>query len=97
MSSNDNGNNTTKRFWQGSCGIVLEPEKNNASGEYFWTYRFTRAFKRPGSDDFEYSERFTERNDEALGVLMGKAISFREQNSASEWVASCMQGEREIA
>ena len=97
MSSNENGNGVAKRFWEGACGIVLEPEKNKTTGDYFWTYRFTRAFKRDEDSAFEYSERFTDRNDEAIGVLMSLAITFREQNDPAEWVASHMQIEKEAA
>jgi hypothetical protein len=33
-----------KRFWEGPVGITLKPQKQH-SGEYFWTFSFTRAFK----------------------------------------------------
>ncbi len=89
MSSNGNGKPTVHRIWEGACGLAFEPKKKN-DGSYFWTFKFTRAFKREGSENFEYAQDFTARNNEALGVLMLKGIKFQEEHDASEWVREKM-------
>ena len=80
---------TVIRFWEGSCGIVLEPRKRN-DGDYFWTYRFTRAYKPEGSDRWRYSTTFDEKHDQSIATLMSRAIQFREQNDATDWICSQM-------
>ena len=78
---------TTIRFWEGVCGIVLQAKKRN-DGDYFWTYRFTRAYKPERSEEWRYSQDFNEYHDQAIATLMSRAIQFRQQNDATTWVAA---------
>lgn len=78
---------TTIRFWEGGCGIVLQAKKRN-DGDYFWTYRFTRAYKPEGAEKWRYSQDFNENHDQAIATLMSRAIQFRQQNDATKWVAA---------
>ena len=55
-----------KRFWEGPVGITLMPRKQQ-SGEYFWTFAFTRAFKRKGKEVWEYTEFFGQKHAAAVG------------------------------
>lgn len=88
---------TIIRFWEGPCGLMLEPKRRN-DGDYFWTYRFTRAYKPEGSDDWRYSNTFDEKHDHAIAALMSRSIRFREQNDATTWVCSQMaKAERKAA
>ena len=80
---------TTIRFWEGACGIALQARKRN-DGDYFWTYRFTRAYKPEGSDEWRYTDTFNENYDHAIATLMSRSIQFRQQNDATQWVAAQM-------
>lgn len=78
---------TTVRFWEGACGIVLRPRKRS-DGDYFWTYRFIRAYKPEESQEWRYSQDFSENHDQAIATLMSRAIQFRQQNDATTWIAA---------
>jgi len=78
-----------KRFWEGPVGITLMPRKQQ-SGEYFWTFSFTRAFKRKGQETWEYNDFFGQKHATALGTVMSKALQFMEQNAPDEFTAKCM-------
>ena len=47
---------------------------------------FDASYTREGSEDWEYSDKFSDRNDEALGTLMSQMIKWRGENDATEWV-----------
>ncbi|QDU57522.1 hypothetical protein [Aeoliella mucimassa] len=79
-----------KRFWEGPVGITLMPRKQQ-SGEYFWTFAFTRAFKRTGKDSWEYTEFFGQKHASALGKVMSRAIQFMEQNNPGEFTEKWME------
>jgi hypothetical protein len=78
-----------KRFWEGPVGITLMPRKQH-SGEYFWTFAFTRAFKRKGKETWEYTDFFGHKHATALGTVMSRAMQFMEQNPPDEFTAKCM-------
>ena len=80
---------TTIRFWEGACGIVLQARKRN-DGDYFWTYRFVRAYKPDGSHEWRYTDAFSENHDRAIATLMSRSIHFRQQNDATQWVTAQM-------
>ena len=88
-SKNENNDNLSHHFWEGSVGLRVRPRKKK-DGEFFWTYEFVRCFKNEGSDEFQYTNNFSERNDEAIGKVMAKWIQFREQNDATSWVEQQM-------
>lgn len=79
--------NLTHHIWEGSVGVRLQPQKRQ-DGTYFWKYSLTRAFKRENSEEFEYASDFSDRNDEALMSILGKAASFRSENDPNQWVQS---------
>jgi hypothetical protein len=79
-----NAMDTKKRIWEGSVGIAIEPRQNNTTGDYFWSYTFTRAYKV--GDEFRYADSFTENNTEALGVVMSKGIHFMAETDAEKWL-----------
>ena len=74
-----------QRFWEGAVGITLTPRKQK-SGEYFWTFSFVRAYKRQGSEKWEYAQHYGQKHAEALGQVMSKAFQFMEQNSPNQFV-----------
>lgn len=78
-----------KRFWEGPVGIMLMPRKQH-SGEYFWTFSFTRAFKRKGKETWEYTDFFGHKHATNLGTVMSRAMQFMEQNAPDEFTAKCM-------
>ena len=78
-----------KRFWEGAVGITLMPRKQH-SGEYFWTFAFTRAFKRKGKETWEYTDFFGHKHAKALGTVMSRALQFMEQNAPDEFTAKWM-------
>ena len=78
-----------KRFWEGPVGITLMPRKQH-SGEYFWTFAFTRAFKRKGKETWEYTDFFGKKHATALGTVMSRAMQFMEQNAPDDFTAQCM-------
>jgi hypothetical protein len=78
-----------KRFWEGPVGITLMPRKQH-SGEYFWTFSFSRAFKRKGKETWEYTDFFGHKHATALGTVMSRAMQFMEQNSPGDFTAKCM-------
>lgn len=78
---------TTIRFWEGTCGIIIQAKRRN-DGDYFWTYRFTRAYKPAESEEWKYAQDFRENHDQAIATLMSRAIQFRQQNDATTWVAA---------
>ena len=45
------------------------------TGETFFTFEPVRCFRREGSDKFEYSHSFTDRNVEALRTVIDKAVA----------------------
>ena len=67
-----------KRFWEGPVGITLRPQKQH-SGQYFWTFSFTRSFKRRGQETWEYTDFFGQKHATALGTVMSRALQFMEQ------------------
>ena len=85
----ENGTSLAHFIWEGACGMVLEPKKSK-DGEYFWTYRFKRAYMAEETDEWKYADTFTERNDEAIGKLMALCIRFRDEHDASAWVRARM-------
>lgn len=78
-----------KRFWEGPVGITLMPRKQH-NGQYFWTFAFTRAFKRKGKETWEYTDFFGHKHAEALGTVMSRAMQFMEQNAPDAFTAKCM-------
>ena len=78
---------TKKRIWEGACGITIQPRQIKSSGDYFWSFEFTRCYKTESSDDMKYSSSFTQNNVEALGKVISKAISFMEETDPNEFVA----------
>ena len=77
------------RFWEGPVGIALKPRKQQ-SGEYFWTFAFTRAFKRQGKETWEYTDFFGQKHAAALGKVMSRAMQFMEQTSPAEFTEKWM-------
>ncbi len=73
-----------KRFWEGAVGITLMPRKQH-SGEYFWTFSLTRAFKRQGQETWEYTDFFGHKHAVALGTVMSRALQFMEQNAPDQF------------
>jgi hypothetical protein len=73
-----------KRFWEGPVGITLKPQKQH-SGEYFWTFSLTRAFKRRGKETWEYTDFFGQKHAAALGNAMSRAMQFMEQNAPDQF------------
>jgi hypothetical protein len=65
-------------------GITLKPQKQH-SGEYFWTFSFTRAFKRRGKETWEYTDFFGQKHAAALGNAMSRAMQFMEQNAPDQF------------
>ena len=78
-----------KRFWEGPVGIALMPRKQQ-TGEYFWTFAFTRAFKRKGKDTWEYTEFFGHKHATALGKVMSRAMQFMDQNRPGQFTEKWM-------
>ncbi len=78
-----------KRFWEGPVGIMLKPQKQH-SGEYFWTFSFTRAFKRKGKESWEYTGFFGHKHAAALGTVMSRAMQFMEQNAPDQFTEKWM-------
>ena len=78
-----------KRFWEGPVGITLKPQKQH-SGAYFWTFSFSRAFKRKGHQTWEYTDFFGHKHAAALGKVMSRAMQFMEHNAPDEFTAKCM-------
>lgn len=68
---------------------MLMPRKQY-SGEYFWTFSFTRAFKRKGKEIWEYTDFFGHKHATALGTVMSRAMQFMEQNAPDDFTAKCM-------
>ena len=83
-----------KRFWEGPVGITLMPRKQH-SGEYFWTFSFSRAFKRKGKETWEYTDFFGHKHAQALGTVMSRAMQFMEQNPPDDFTAKCMAQDSE--
>jgi hypothetical protein len=77
----DNQNNNRTHIWEGSVGVRIEQKQNSETGEPFFTFEPVRCYKRDGNDNFEYSHSFTEKNAEALGVVISKALSYIQQES----------------
>jgi hypothetical protein len=73
-----------KRFWEGPVGITLKPQKQH-SGQYFWTFSFTRAFKRKGKESWEYTDFFGHKHAANLGTVMSRAMQFMEQNAPDQF------------
>lgn len=73
-----------QRFWEGAVGITLTPRQQK-SGEYFWTFSLVRAYKRQGSEKWEYAQHYGQKHAEALGQVMSKAFQFMEQNEPSQF------------
>ena len=82
----DNQNNRT-HIWEGSVGVRIEQKQNSETGEPFFTFEPVRCYKRDGNENFEYSHSFTEKNAEALGVVISKALSYIQTESTSSQVA----------
>ncbi len=73
-----------KRFWEGAVGITLMPRKQH-NGQYFWTFSFSRAFKRKGKETWEYTDFFGHKHAANLGTVMSRAMQFMEQNAPDEF------------
>jgi len=73
--------NNKKHIWEGSVGVCIDQRQNNETGESFFTFEPVRCFKRDGNDNFEYSHSFTEKNAEALGIVLSKAMSYIQTES----------------
>jgi len=83
-SRNDSGKVPAASSWSQNTSWEKE-------GDHFWTYRFTRAYTPEGAKTPQSSDTFSQRHAQAVGVLMSKAIQFRQQHDATDWVRSCMQ------
>jgi len=68
--------NNKKHIWEGSVGVCIDQRQNSETGESFFTFEPVRCFKRDGNDNFEYSHSFTEKNAEALGIVLSTALSY---------------------
>ena len=79
----DNQNNKRTHIWDGAVGVRIDERQNRETGESFFTFEPVRCFKRVGNENFEYSHSFTEKNAEALGVVISEALSFIQENSTS--------------
>ena len=75
-----------KRIWEGAVGVTLTPRQQK-NGEMFWTFSFVRAFKREGSEKWEYAQHYGQRHSAALGRVMSKVFQFMEQNDPAQFVA----------
>jgi hypothetical protein len=64
-----------KHIWEGSVGVRIDKRQSKETGKAFFTFEPVRCYKRDGQDNFEYSHSFTERNAEALGTVISKALS----------------------
>ena len=83
-----------KRLWEGQVGITLYPQEKK-DGDYFWTFRFVRSFKRQGSEKWEYVEYFGQNHSEALGKLMTKAFRYMEEQDPTQFVIAWMTAQEE--
>jgi len=68
-------------IWEGSVGVRIEQKTNRETGEPFFTFEPVRCFKRNGNEQFEYSHSFTEKNAEALGTVISKALNYIQEHS----------------
>ena len=64
-----------EHIWEGAVGVTIELRENSKTGETFFTFEPKRCYRREGSDKFEYSHTFTERNVEALRKVIDKAVA----------------------
>lgn len=74
-----------KRIWEGAVGITLTPRQQK-NGEYFWTFSFVRAYKRKGSEKWEYAQHYAQNHADALGKVLSRAFQFMEQTEPSSFV-----------
>lgn len=64
-----------EHIWEGSVGVCIELRENRKTGDTFFTFEPVRCFRREGSDQFEYSHTFTDRNVDALRTVIDKAVA----------------------
>lgn len=76
----ENQNNKKKHIWEGSVGVCIDERQNIETGQTFFTFEPVRCYKRDGNENFEYSHSFTEKNAEALGVVISKALSYIQEH-----------------
>jgi len=76
--------NQLHTIWDKSVGVRIRKQTNNTSGDDFCTFELVRCYKPEGADEFRYATTFTERNAEALGNVISKALSFIRASGLSE-------------
>ncbi len=62
-------------IWDGSVGACVRERSEGQARRSFYTFEFTRCFKRDGSDEFEYSSSFTARNAEQIRNVLEQALA----------------------
>jgi hypothetical protein len=62
-------------IWDGSVGACVRERGDAKNRQTFYTFEFTRCFKRDGSDEFEYSNSFTARNADQLRNVLEQALA----------------------
>jgi hypothetical protein len=77
-------NNDSHYIWDKSVGVRIRRQSNNATAADFLTFELVRCYKPEGSDEFKYASTFTERNAEALGIVISKALNYIREHDLSE-------------
>ena len=78
-----------KRFWEGTVGIVIRPQKKR-NGDYFWTFSFVRAFRRDRNAQWEYVQHYGQQHAKAVGLVMTKAFQFMDQTDPVQFIETAM-------
>ena len=78
-----------KRFWEGTVGISIRPQKKR-NGGYFWTFSFVRAFRRSRDSGWEYAQHYGQQHAKAVGLVMSKAFQFMQDTDPGEFLAASM-------
>ena len=74
------------RIWEGCVGIYLHPQRKS-DGNYFWKYTLVRGYKQMGCDEWNYSYSFSQKNNQAIAVVLSKGMRFMNENNADDFVA----------
>ena len=85
----ENQNNKKKDIREGSVGVCIDERQNRETGQTFFTFEPVRCYRRDGNENFEYCHSFTEKNDEALGVVISKALSYGDTTGIDKCLTDC--------
>lgn len=65
----------SKYIWDGSVGACIQERADKKNHSTFYTFEIKRAFKREGSEEFEYSNSFTARNADQIRNVLEQVLA----------------------